>query len=526
MRTTRSRFLGLIGPYYRALSYVWHLLIWSRISAGRIGLLPIELPLEMLARKGVDAPPPRLEITGPSQAQTFSRGFAEIYALLFANLQRADLLSRYRHAIPGPAFRGVYLWDSAFIARIWKWWDPRVAQEVLLAVVELRDGDRLQHVVTELAASRFTQPPLVAWSAVALAQGMEDVGARAFFEQIYAPLCRYQRWLERERRLANGLYAWAHPYESGVENSPRFSNRDESALRDTRTMAAPDFNAYVVLQLDALSTMADRLGRAQEARAFAEEAQALRERINVLLWHEEDGLYYDLDAAGLAVRISTIASLMPLWAGVPDTPRAERLIARILDPAHYGTLIPFPSVDRAEQIFEKDMWRGPVWVCTAYAVIQGLLRYGYEREAGALAWRLCGGVFGVFDGEHRIYEFYDPDALHTRDLHRKRGNWWKGLTLGRGPQRDFVGWSGLVNTLLIEVLIGLSVERELAMLRPRLPAEAVGMRFALTLSRWRTRLVLSCLAEGRCEGVWEHAGRTRTFAAGPDESIQLGPLRI
>ncbi|MBK1620488.1 hypothetical protein CKO42_19025 [Lamprobacter modestohalophilus] len=52
-------------------------MIWSRISAGRCGLLPIELPLK-------------------------------VYALLFANLQQADLLSPTRHAIPGPASRGIY----------------------------------------------------------------------------------------------------------------------------------------------------------------------------------------------------------------------------------------------------------------------------------------------------------------------------------------------------------------------------------------------------------------------------------
>jgi len=521
VRRTRGRFAAIVGPTYRGVQYLWHLLVWSRISAGRAGLLPIELPAEMLARKGLHHAPPRLTVQGTAEASGFSRGFAEVYALLFANLQRADLLSSYRHAIPGPAFRGVYLWDSAFIAQVWTWWDRRVAQEVLLAVLELRDGDRLQHVVTEFTRSIYTQPPLVAWSAMEIARCLPRDAAVAFIQDVYPVLKDFQAWLETHRRLDNGLYAWAHPYESGVENAPRFSNRDESVMRNVETMAAPDFSSYVVLQLDSLSEMAGRLGLDVEEGAFAAKAERLRARMNALLWDERDGLYYDLDAAGIHVRVSTVASLLPLWAGVPGPERARRLVARILSPRHYGSLIPLPSVDRAERCFEKDMWRGPVWVNTAFGVIQGLLRYGYEREAGELAFRLCRGVYGVFAEERQIYEFYDPDALHTKDLRRKQGNWWKALTLGRGPQRDFVGWSGLVNTLLIEVLLGLRVEQGRVTLRPRLPAEAQGMTCVLSLADG-ARLSLRSVSPDRFEGSWTVEGQESSFVTAFAETVDLG----
>lgn len=522
IRSTRGRVAVFASPYCHGLHYLWHLLVWSRISAGRAGLLSIELPLEMLSRKGVRGLPPRLEARGSVEASVFSQGFAEIYAVLFANLQQADLLSPYRYAIPGPAFRGVYLWDSAFIAQVWTWWDLQVAREVLLSVVELRDGDRLQHVVTELSQSRYTQPPLIAWSGMAIARMSSPAGARAFLERLYRPLRAYQRWLETHRRLENGLYGWAHPYESGVENAPRFSNRDESVLRNTQAVGAPDFCTYVVLQLEALSEMAHCLGRPEEAQAFAAKAQRLRDRMNALLWDERDGLYYDLDAAGMPVRVSTVASLLPLWAGVPDAERARRLLARILDPRHYGSLIPIPSVGRAEHCFEKDMWRGPVWVNTAYGVMQGLLRYGFEREAGELAFRLCRGVYRVFSEERQVYEFYDPDAFHTKDLRRKRGNWWKAMTLGRGPQRDFVGWSGLVNTLVIEVLLGLSLRQGRLTLRPRLPPACVGMTLALVLHQARRRLSLSCVSPDRFEVTWDRDGDAWTFPAGFAEPVDLG----
>lgn len=52
IRATTGRVTAFAGRGTRGLHYVWHLLIWSRISAGRSGLLPIELPPDVLRRKG------------------------------------------------------------------------------------------------------------------------------------------------------------------------------------------------------------------------------------------------------------------------------------------------------------------------------------------------------------------------------------------------------------------------------------------------------------------------------------------
>src|SRR5262249_30987553 len=149
----------------RAGLYLWDLIVWSRIEAGRSGLISLELPPALLAKKGLKHGPPLLRVRAPGgRFDAFNEGFAAVNALLFANLQLPDILSPHRYALPGPAFRGVYLWDSAFIAQIWAWWDRDVAIDVLRSVVALRDGDRLQHVVADFVQSAFTQPPLVAWS--------------------------------------------------------------------------------------------------------------------------------------------------------------------------------------------------------------------------------------------------------------------------------------------------------------------------------------------------------------------------
>ena len=50
-------------------------------------------------------------------------------------------------------------------------------------------------------------------------------------------------------------------------------------------------------------------------------------RLSTELWHETDGLYYDFDLRNAhLIQHSTVAALMPLYAGLIDQDRANRLV--------------------------------------------------------------------------------------------------------------------------------------------------------------------------------------------------------
>lgn len=488
----RTRRVVRIGTRFRrTLNYVLDLLVWSRVFAARRNIGRLEITEGMLERKGVAFRQPSLCVTGRAGCEHWEPGFRAVYDLLFANLRNPDVVSPHRYGVPGPAFTGVYLWDSAFIAQVWAPWDLEVARDCIRSVVALRDGDRLQHVVSDFVRSGFTQPAVVAWSAVRLAErtireggSMPDKASLAFVREIFEPLVAYNGWLNKHRRCANGLYFWDHPYESGVENAPRFSSRDEKTLADTRHLAAPDMSSYLAMQCEALARMAGWLGREEEREHFTAELIRIRKAMNAILWSDDDGLYYDAYPDGSHIKSRTIASLIPLEAGAPDADRARRLLAHITDPAGFGSTMPLPSVALNDPDFARDMWRGPVWLNTAYLVVCGMERYGFAQEAAEAAWRLCDAVYRGIENENQVYEFYDPEHFHTQLLHRKQGNRWKAITLGSGPQKEFVGWSGLVNTLLVDTLLGARPgEDGQTQQRPNLPEQAAGLDFTLTLGR-------------------------------------------
>jgi hypothetical protein len=515
--------LGSTKRFGRLLVFGFELLILARLFE-RHRKPATTITAALLKTKSIDVHAPELSVSEAGQPdKTWPHGFTSVYASLFLNLKNPDAFSSMRHAQPAPPFRGIYLWDSAYIAQVWKWWDPEVAWDILNAVLHLRDGDRLQHFASEFSRSRFTQPPLLAWSLERLGRLVPPQAYRGWLATAYEPLRAYHLWLYANRRLPNGLFAWAHAYESGVENAPRFSSRDERRLDDTRDLAAPDFCAYVVLQCEALADMARTLGKADHASDYERRAETLRAAVNATLWDEEHGLYFDRDfRSGRFVRSRTIASLLPLWAGIPDRKQAKRLLNHILDPAIFNTLIPLPSVALDDPEFERDMWRGPVWINTAYSVIEGLRRYGFYDAASDLAWRLCDGVYRTFAQTGHFYEFYDPTAIGIDHLNRKRGNRWKRMSLGGKPVPDFVGWTGLVNTLVAETLFGIQPTADGMAIQPRFPPHAEGLELSLTLPLQALRIDLTVLegraARGKITGPTAH----RTFEVAFGELVSFG----
>jgi len=389
----------------------------------------------------------------------FKEGFEEVFRILEVNLNAPFGKLKHRWAMPSAKYMAAYLWDTAFISLIWKYWDTEVAGEILLPLLDnqAKDG-RIPHFASFLSQSDKTQPPLIAWAITNL-----DVEIQ-YLKEAYPKLKKYNMWLYENRRLKSGLFFWQHSYESGIDNSPRFTDRSEKEKRDLTRIAAIDLNSYIILQNQALITIAEKLKNKDNFVDYEEDItlfhQKNEELINLIqknLWDEEVGLYFDFDIVEeRRIKINTIASFFPLIAGIPTEEQVNKLLQHLENPEEYNTLIPLPTVALNDTTFVKDTWRGPVWLNTAYLVIKGLERYLKYELSQNFTSRLIKGVFETWKNEGSFYEFYDPERFDLRELTRKKGNLYKQITLGSKPVKNFVGWTGLVNTLLIE-----SVNRDL-----------------------------------------------------------------
>jgi hypothetical protein len=446
-------------------------------------------------KKGVGSSSPSLTLSGKAdRPEYWDQGFEAIYKTLLMNLNMPNPYFRTRYAWPSPTFRSAYLWDTAFISQVWKPWDVMVAQEVNQAVIDHAVDGRLPHFANRFSKSEYTQPPVMTWSVWENYLWSGDID---YLARVYPALKDYNRWYYENRRLECGLFYWVHSYESGIDNSPRFSSRDESVKKDLTRIAAIDVNSYIVRQNETLALMAQELDKAEDAKEFKAKARELRELINRMMWDQSTGYYYDLDVvSGQPVKIRTIASLFPLFAGVPDPERAEIIRGHVMHPDEFNTQFPLPSTAFNDPTFEKDCWRGPIWINTAYMVIVGMERYGFMDEASLLSFKLADGIYKTYDNTGKFVEFYDPQRYDFKELSRKKGNLFKLLQNGNKPKPKFVGWTGLANTLVIEHLIGFKKDRGKRWLSPNFPDEAQGLAFHLSMPAEGLEIEMEVLAGG------------------------------
>lgn len=306
--------------------------------------------------------------------------------------------------------------------------------------------------------SGLTQPPVLTTAVRAICERDEDKGAAlGFVHEVYPKLLAWHRWFRTARDPGGtGLVAILHPWESGMDNStrwtealarisptdvPEYKRRDrQHVAADERPMTG-DYDRFMYLigryreaAWDAQTIYQTApfcvqdtftsaiLGRADEdllslAKLLGEPSDEIegwlgrtQHAFDARLWDEDAGLYYDFDLrSGQGVRENTCATFLPLYAGLASEVQAARLIeTHLLNPDEYApdqhTRYFLPSAAKNSSYFEpKRYWRGPVWLNINWLVVQGLRRYGYAEVAGTVTAHTLELI-----QQGGFAEYYDP----------------------------------------------------------------------------------------------------------------------
>jgi hypothetical protein len=322
--------------------------------------------------------------------------------------------------------------------------------------------------------SGLCQPPVHAIAArhlLTVAEARDDgvAEAREFLDEVYPKLFAWHRYLATARDPeGSGLVTIYHPWESGTDNSPRWTSAlervevgeipdyerldldhipdpaerptgyeydrfiwlvevikharcDDAVLYRTSPFLAKDVlaSAILVRANEALLEVADVVGapgdERAKIRAWIERGRGgLDER-----WDPELGLCLDYDLrAGEPLAARTIAGFAQLIAGTGNIDRLEKGL-RVLE-SHAFTGNPDlrrplpPSASPDDLGFNpRSYWRGPVWPVMNWLLWWSLESSGQRKRAArlrdhALA-QLSDGRFGEY------YEPFTGEALGSDD---------------------------------------------------------------------------------------------------------------
>jgi hypothetical protein len=354
------------------------------------------------------------------------------------------------------------------------WWDRRIWR-----------SSKSPLAPRHLATSGISQPPVVAEAVVRVGEKLSSVDRDSWYQAVYPKLLAYHEWLYKERDPdRTGLVLQVHPWETGLDTTPsnivvlrrqpfirwlgllratqldrlvnvfgtgRGSVAAAEHSRNTEALAFyvmlrrlrrnhyaidkvmrnPGFaiedltyNCILVRANQLLAEIATTIGEALPTGLLARMQQS-RESLETL-WDPSAGEYYSRDhTMGALVHESSVAALMPLYAGSISSERAATL-ARLMENAYTSnTRYPLPSVPPSSSWFEpKRYWQGPTWLNMNWFVIDGLKRYGFTDHAEALTnvslelVRRSGfrEYFDPFTGEGAGVDRFSWSAALTLDL--------------------------------------------------------------------------------------------------------------
>lgn len=347
---------------------------------------------------------------------------AKCFSIMKSQVYTAEGVFKGRWTTPNRTpHKRWWLWDSVFHSIGNRYIDPELAYDTLRSIMDVEEPDGfIPHMsYPEGWIVPHTQPPLIAWGLYRL---YERTGRRDWVENLYDGNRRFLDWIMANRDAnGNHLYEWyvdpdvevCRCGESGMDNTPRF---DVVQLMDSI-----DFSCYMANEMRHMEKLARVLGLDADAEKYASLFEKMRQQINEVLYDEEDGRYYDRELeSGNFRKVSTPASLLPLFAGVCPLDRAKRLAEDICNPATFGTVMPLPTVSLDDPLHCDDYWRGTVWVNYNYMVQQGLRDNGFVKEADLVADATIKAVAHWYMREGCIFEIYDPHNVRCpSELGRK-----------------------------------------------------------------------------------------------------------
>jgi hypothetical protein len=336
-----------------------------------------------------------------------------------------------------------------------------------------------------VATSGITQPPMLAEAVVRIGEKLDAHERHRWYQKVYPALLAYHQWLYAERDPhSEGLVLQIHPWETGLDNTPpwmyelhqhllpfwiravsylkldkfltilrkdrkyalpgeRLSTVDGLALYsiqrrlrrkayDIKRILGPsmlsiedlNFNCILIRANSCLKTIAKSIDREipEELLSSMKKTKTALEQ----LWDAYTGQYYSRNfSTHKLIKIPSIATLMPLYAGSITEERAEHLVKLLKNQHMFASKYPVPTVPINSEWFKPSMyWQGPTWVNTNWLIIEGLKRYGYDKEAAQLTEKTLALVensgfneyFSPLDGKPAGVKNFSWTAALTIDL--------------------------------------------------------------------------------------------------------------
>jgi alpha,alpha-trehalase len=342
-------------------------------------------------------------------------------------------------------FEEIYYWDSYFIAQAFigtpKHHLVKDMADDLLYLMRRFDiipnGGRSyltsrSHppLLTSLILQVYEQTHDLAWLNQAMTTAKEEYRrvwmgvAQPNWRQVFHGLSRYYD--------ANMIHDLAE-CESGWDMTSRFGHRCLNYI-------PVDLNALLYKYEIDFEQAALINFETEEAESWHRLAAKRRKTMTDYLWDEAKGFFFDYDyPAGERGHVWSLAGFYPMWVGSATSEQAARMVAHLDKFDLAGGLSTTAAYPRSTSQM-PEQWAYPNgWAPLQMIVVEGLERYGYHKEAKAIARKWLRTNLTTFDNYGEFYEKYNvvhPERPAAEGVYpSQRGFGWTNAVFVRFSNR-------------------------------------------------------------------------------------------
>ena len=293
------------------------------------------------------------------------------------NMTRHGMLMSKRN------MRAVWSWDHCFNALASRS-NPKIAWENYILPFDYQhEQGSLPDIMNDNNVTwGFLKPPIHGWTLKKLMEkpGIVDENK---LKELYPKLAKWtEYWFKYMDDDKNGIPQYNHGNDSGWDNATVFDLGF--------SVESPDLCAFLILQMEVLSELAQKLGKKEDEKMWMDRSQALFEELIRHFWNGDKFVSRKTFSGQINKKSQSLISYIPLILGkrLPENYRSKMI--KDLKTKGFLTANGLASESPQSPFYEADgYWRGPIWAPTTYIMVEALKECGETALAREIAVKYC-----------------------------------------------------------------------------------------------------------------------------------------
>ena len=308
------------------------------------------------------------------------------------------------------SMRAVWAWDHCFTAMDLAYKDPVQAWNNFMIFFDHQNetGSFPDFMNDRQALWGFSKPPIHGWALKKMMNANPVFTQPKYLNQIYKPLEKWTNfWFKYRDDDHDSIPEYHHGNDSGWDNATIFDAGFQAE--------SPDLSAYLVIQMDVLAEIAQKLGKPKEAKIWKAKADKQLGRLIKNLWNGEQFVNKRMDDNSVYDKSQCLMKYLPLVLG-NRLPKyiGDKMIADLKTNGQF-TKIGLASENPNSTLYRANSyWRGPVWAAPTFIIASGAFSFGDKEFAKEIAKRYCDNC--TINGFAENYDALTGEGLRDRSI--------------------------------------------------------------------------------------------------------------